>query len=337
MTNRLAETPTPVDATSQPPNIPASEANCAFARVGIADRRRGTSLPRRLCVTLAQLTTTKRNRPIDQVSLVEAERFEPSAAVLLVYVAEPAVFAAGHIAGSVHVAPAELVCGTPPATGRLPSRERLNGLFSRLGYHPGLDILAYDDEGGGWAGRFLWTLDVIGHRRWRYLNGGIHAWVAAGKPIATGAGYTPTPTAADLALDPSPVAEAEDLLSAMNDADQVIWDVRSAEEFRGERRAAKHAGHVPRAKHLDWLRLKNPDDHLRLSPNLPDLLRRHGISPDKAVITHCQTHHRSGLSYMVARLLGFPRIRAYHGSWSEWGNRDDLPIAVGDAETLQNE
>lgn len=273
-----------------------------------------------------------KERPIDQVSLVEAERFEPGTAILLVYVAEPAVFAAGHIAGSVHVAPADLVCSIPPATGRLPSRERLNGLFSRLGYGPDLDIVAYDDEGGGWAGRFLWTLDVIGYRRWRYLNGGIHAWRAAGKPVATGTGRIPTPTVADLTLDLSPVAEAEDVHSAMHDADQVIWDVRSAEEFRGERRAAKRAGHVPGARHLDWLHLKNPDDHLRLSPNLPELLRRHGITPDKSVVTHCQTHHRSGLSYMVARLLGFPRIRAYHGSWSEWGNRDDLPIAVGNAE-----
>lgn len=263
---------------------------------------------------------------------MEAEHFAPGAATLLVYVAEPAVFAAGHIAGSVHVAPAELVCGTPPATGRLPSRERLNELFSRLGYHPGLDIVAYDDEGGGWAGRFLWTLDVIGHRRWRYLNGGIHAWRAAGKPVATGAGRIPEPTNAEVTLDLAPAADAEDVRSAMHNDAQVIWDVRSAEEFRGERRAAKRAGHVPGATHLDWLRLKNPDDHLRLSPNLPELLRRQGITPDKSVITHCQTHHRSGLSYLVARLLGFPRIRAYHGSWSEWGNRDDLPIAVGDAE-----
>lgn len=288
----------------------------------------------RLCVTLAQATLQRGSAPIDQVSLVEAGEFEPGAEVLLVHVAEPAAFAVGHVPGAVHVAPAELICGVPPATGRLPSKERLNALFSRLGYRPDLDICAYDDEGGGWAGRFLWTLDVIGHRRWRYLNGGIHAWLAAGKPVATGAGRVPTPTAAQVALDSSPVAEAEDVLRAMNDPDQVIWDVRSAEEFRGERRAAKRAGHVPGAQHLDWLRLKDPDGHLRLMPDLPELLCRHGITPDKAVITHCQTHHRSGLSYMVARLLGFPRIRAYHGSWSEWGNREDLPIAVGDAEVV---
>jgi thiosulfate/3-mercaptopyruvate sulfurtransferase len=50
------------------------------------------------------------------------------------------------------------------------------------------------------------------------------------------------------------------------------------------------------------------------------------VDPARPVITHCQSHHRSGLSYMVGRLLGFANIRAYHGSWGEWGNRDDLPI-----------
>ena len=269
---------------------------------------------------------------MDDVGLVEAEDFEPDSSPLLVCVAEAPAFAAGHIPGSVHVAPAELVSGVAPATGRLPDLARLNGLFGRLGYRPDLDILAYDDEGGGWAGRFLWTLDVIGHRRWRYLNGGIQAWAAAGRPIERGTGRQPGQTSVALDIDPSPVAEAADVLQAIGDPEQVIWDVRSLAEYRGERRAAKRAGHVPGAVHLDWLALKNPRDHQRLVPDLEAQLGRLGILPDKSIITHCQTHHRSGLSYLVGRLLGFPRIRAYHGSWSEWGNRDDLPVAAGGPE-----
>ena len=265
--------------------------------------------------------------------MVEAEAFEPDPSLLLVYVAEPQVFAAGHIPGSVHVAPAELVGGVAPATGRLPDVERLSALFGRLGYRHDLNIVAYDDEGGGWAGRFLWTLDVIGHRRWRYLNGGTQAWVAARQSIERGAGRQPNPTSVALHIDPSPVAEAEDVLNAIEDPGQVIWDVRSLAEYRGERRAARRAGHVPGAVHLDWLDLKNPHDRHRLVPDLEALLRQHGITADKSIITHCQTHHRSGLSYLVGRLLGFPRIRAYHGSWSEWGNRDDLPVASGGPET----
>ena len=264
------------------------------------------------------------------MQLIEAADLALDSSHLLVQVAERASYAAAHIPGAVLVEPRELVCGVPPAPGRLPDLKRLTGLFRRIGYRPGLDIVAADDEGGGWAGRFLWTLDVIGHRRWGYLNGGLQAWVAAGRRVETGPGPAPQPTRVSLAIDPAPIAEAQDVLQAIRDPEQVIWDVRSAEEFRGLRRAARRVGHVPGAVHLDWLALKDPFDGQRLVPGLQGLLDRHGIARDKSIITHCQTHHRSGLSYLVARLLEYPNIRAYHGSWSEWGNRDDLPVSLDD-------
>jgi thiosulfate/3-mercaptopyruvate sulfurtransferase len=115
----------------------------------------------------------------------------------------------------------------------------------------------------------------------------------------------------------------------MEDPDQLIWDVRSAEEFAGARSGSRRAGHIPGAVNLDWMALKDPARQLRLVGDLEALLNSHGISHDRRIITHCQTHHRSGLSYLVGRLLGFPGIRAYHGSWAEWGNRDDLPVTTG--------
>jgi thiosulfate/3-mercaptopyruvate sulfurtransferase len=244
----------------------------------------------------------------------------------VVQVAEPGAFERAHIPGAVLVTPAELVDGRPPATGRLPDLERLTALIARIGYRPGRPVVVCDDEGGGWAGRFAWTLDVIGDRDWSYLNGGIHAWIAAGREFETGPGATPARSSFRPVLDLAPVAEAEDVLAAINAPDALVWDVRSAAEYRGERRAAARAGHIPGAVNLDWLDLRDPADAMRLVPDLGPLLARHGITPAHDVITHCQTHHRSGLSYMVGRILGFPRIRAYHGSWSEWGNREDLPI-----------
>lgn len=255
----------------------------------------------------------------------------PRPGVMLVHVAEAGAFHLAHLPGAILVEPRELVDGTPPAPGRLPDPARLQALFGRIGYRGDEHIVAYDDEGGGWAGRFLWTLDVIGHRRWSYLNGGIQAWHADGLPLETGPAAAITPTTPDLTLEPGPIAEVDDVLAAIDDPEQIIWDVRSAAEYRGEKSGARRAGHIPTALNMDWLLLMDPGRQMRLIEDLDERLSTLGLDPGKRVITHCQSHHRSGLSYLVGRLLGFREIRAYHGSWAEWGNRDDTPVVTGDA------
>ncbi len=260
--------------------------------------------------------------PTGSVSLLEPEelqtRLQSSDNLLLVQVSSEENFLQAHIPGAVLVTPRSLVCGIPPATGKLPDLDHLNELFGSLGYDPGLDIIVYDDEGGGWAGRFAWTLDVIGHRSWQYLNGGLHAWHGAGLPLAQGPG-TPRPaTQTHLSIDTSPIAEVADVLATIDDPEQVVWDVRSAEEYAGLRQVSARVGHVPGAINLDWLLLQDPARQYRFVQDIANTLEELGIS---------QTHHRSGLSYMLGRLLGLP-IRAYHGSWSEWGNLPDTPIEV---------
>lgn len=255
----------------------------------------------------------------------------PRSDIMLIHVADAAAYRQAHLPGALLVEPRELVSGQPPAPGSLPELPRLEALFARLAYTPGARIVVYDDEGGGWAGRFIWTLDIIGHRHWSYLNGGIHAWSAAGRPLEGGPGQDPRPTTVALTVDRQPIAELADLLAAVNDPGQVIWDVRSAAEYRGEKSGSRRAGHIPGAVNLDWLQLKDPARDLRLTLDLAGLLEAHGITRDKALITHCQSHHRSGLSYLAARLLNMPEVRAYPGSWAEWGSRDDTPVVQGSA------
>ncbi|MCB1644157.1 MAG: sulfurtransferase [Pseudomonadales bacterium] len=235
-------------------------------------------------------------------------------------------FNRAHIPGAVHVEPAELVSGTKPATGKLPDSERLHALFSRIGYTPDLHILAYDDEGGGWAGRFIWTLDVIGHSQASALNGGLLAWVDARGPLSnelTGR----EPTNPVLTIDRSVIAEKEDVLASLNDENTVIWDARSAEEYAGIRRVSDRAGHIPGAINLDWQLAMDQNRQLRIRADIADVLNQLGITPDKKVITHCQSHHRSGLTYLIGKSLGYD-IRGYHGSWSEWGNDPDTPVEI---------
>jgi len=265
--------------------------------------------------------------PQSHSSATIAERLDDPE-LLLVQVTSAERYAAGHIPGAVLVTPAELIDGRPPATGRLPATERLTTLFRRIGLSAEVEVVAYDDEGGGWAGRLLWTLDVIGHRRWGYLDGGLTAWAAENRRLAVQSDTRP-PTTVAIDIDPAPIAEADELLARLDDETLTVWDCRSAAEFAGARSGSKRAGHIPHARHLDWLDLMDPARALRLREDLPERLDRAGIRPSADIVTHCQTHHRSGLSYLVGRLLGFPRIRAYHGSWAEWGNRDDTPIETG--------
>ena len=253
---------------------------------------------------------------------------DTTADLRLIHVAAAEAYAAAHLPGALLVTPGELVHGAPPAPGRLPDAARLEALFGRLGYTGAETFVVYDDEGGGWAGRFAWTLDVIGHDRWAYLDGGIHAWAATGGALAHGDCHYPAPTRPTLTISTLPIAEIDDVLAAIDDPTQTIWDVRSREEFLGLRSGSARAGHIPGAVHLDWERLKDPVRDTRLVEDLPGLLAAHGIDPDHAIITHCQSHHRSGLSYLVGRILGFRNIRAYHGSWSEWGSRNDLPVSL---------
>ncbi len=247
--------------------------------------------------------------------------------VRIVQVTSAARFAAGHVPGAVLVTPNELVSGVAPAVGKLPDRKRLTALIQRLGLDHDTCVVAYDDEGGGWAGRLLWTLDVVGHRNWAYLDGGLNAWVADGLPLSTEIS-APTPSTAAITIDRDPIIDVEEILARLGDSSLAIWDCRSEAEYRGTKSGSARAGRIPGALHLDWLDLMDPTRHLRLRTDLPGLLAGAGIRREADIVTHCQTHHRSGLSYLVGRLLGLS-IRAYDGSWAEWGNRTDTPVETG--------
>lgn len=241
-------------------------------------------------------------------------------------------YAKHHIPGAVHLPFKLLQAGTAPAPGKLPGKESLEQVFSQLGLSADKHVIAYDDEGGGWAGRLLWTLDVLDHPHYSYLNGGLIAWINEGYAVST---QTPAiiPGLYHATFDPSAVADLDDVLSNYQKTDTVIWDARSAAEYDGTKVVAKHGGHIPGAINLDWLELMDRSRNLRFKPldELQNTLNSLGITANKTVITHCHSHHRSGLSYLLMKILGYPHIKAYHGSWGEWGNRDDTPVKTGSA------
>jgi thiosulfate/3-mercaptopyruvate sulfurtransferase len=267
------------------------------------------------------------------VSAAQAASGVGDASVLVVDLRKPDAFGVGHVPGAVRLDFAALVRGEPPVGGLLPAVDDLVALFSALGVSPGRQVLAYDDEGNGRAGRLVWTLNAMGHRAASILDGGVAAWGEAGLALEQGPGEPPAMAAFNAAPDASVVADKAWIRQHLGDPDVVFLDTRSPAEYRGEDVRSARGGHLPGAVSFDWVRAMEAEHHRRLRPaqallrELADL----GVTPERQVVAYCQTHHRSSHTYVVLRWLGFDRVRGYPGAWSDWGNDPDVPVSTGSA------
>lgn len=269
--------------------------------------------------------------PLLEPQAVHARLDDPSVRVIDLGPAEQ--FAAGHIPGALHLPYGAIVEQRPPVAGLLPAAERLQASFARLGIGADTRVVALDAEGGGAAGRLLWTLEALGHRRGSLLDGGLQAWHAAGLPLTreTDTEPRPRPTAPWPPREGAVLADAAYILERLDANDFRLLDARSSDEYDGSLARAARAGHIPGARHFEWTRGMDHGHHLRMRPadDLRAELAALDITPDHEVVVYCHTHHRSAFSYWMLRVLGFPRVRGYPGSWSDWGNRGDTPIETG--------
>jgi thiosulfate/3-mercaptopyruvate sulfurtransferase len=198
-------------------------------------------------------------------------------------------------------------------------------LFSLRGASPERPIVVYEKDSGLRAARAFWFLEYLGHPDVRVLDGGVDAWMAAGLPLTTDA-TAPVPGSWHGTPDPVFVATWRDVRASLERAQTCILDTRSDGEYTGRTVRARRGGAIPGAVHLEWTGNLAPDGRFKSADELRAMYESIGITRDRDVITYCQGGYRAAHSYLALRILDFPRVRPYVGSWKEWGDREDLPI-----------
>jgi thiosulfate/3-mercaptopyruvate sulfurtransferase len=188
-------------------------------------------------------------------------------------------------------------------------------------------IVVYEDISGMSAARAFWFLEYLGHADVHLLDGGFDAWRGAGLSVARDA-EAPKASAFRYEAVRERAATYQDMLEAIDVPGKVILDTRSEKEWLGTDRRAARGGTIPSAVHLDWVNHLTADGRLKPADAMQTMFEARGVTADKEVLAFCNTGYRSAHAYLVLRMLGYPRVRNYVGSWQEWGNRESCPVVV---------
>ncbi len=249
--------------------------------------------------------------------------------ILIVDLCQADSYIQNHVPSAVYLDYNWIVSSQKPCMGLLPDSNQLARILTAYGIGPDTHVIAYDDEGGGRACRFLWTLQTIGHQKLSLINGGIHAWAAEGLDLDQQIHF-PQPLAAtrEISYDDTLIANKDSILGQLKDDNTVILDTRSTPEFNGIKVFAARGGHIPGAVHYEWTNAMDKNNNLKLKDRdqIKHDLAELGVTPDKTIICHCQSHHRSAHTCIVLNSLGFNSVKGYPGSWSDWGNDPNTPI-----------
>jgi thiosulfate/3-mercaptopyruvate sulfurtransferase len=215
------------------------------------------------------------------------------------------------------------------------SKEQLEDLLSRAGVSNDTTIVLYGDNNNWFAAWAFWILKYYGHNDVRLLDGGRVKWLAEQRPLTTEVpSYERTHYQAQ---EPRRELRAlrDEVLSKLGQSGVALVDVRSPGEYSGEllappnlpQEGAQRGGHIPGAANVPWASAVREDGTFKSAEELRAIYEGKGITADKEVIAYCRIGERSSHTWFALRyLLGYPDVRNYDGSWTEWGSLIGVPI-----------
>jgi len=241
-------------------------------------------------------------------------------------------YSEGHIPGAVGWAWDTQLCDT--LRRDIIPRSAFEQLMTSSGIRNETSVILYGDNNNWFAAWAFWQLKIYGHADVRLMNGGRKKWIAEGRELVKDVPSHPKTSYRASAPDVSIRGFLPEVMKAVEQRAIQLVDVRSPQEFTGEILAppglpetCQRGGHIPTAKNIPWGKACNEDGTFKSVEELRQLYASAGITGDKPVIAYCRIGERSSHTWFVLKcLLGYPNVKNYDGSWTEWGNLVGAPI-----------
>lgn len=233
----------------------------------------------------------------------------------------------GHIPGAAFLSMGLLSNPDEPVQNMIATREQVSAALSGLGIGRDDTVVLYDRQSNLQSARAFWVLAYYQHPEIRVYNGGTTKWTSdGGSLVAEALGVTESSYQAAPA-DESMRTTWQYVVDHTDDPQTLMCDVRSPDEHLGRDVRAARGGHIPGSINLEWTVAVQPDGTFRPAPELYNLYTSAGFTPDRQIITYCQSGVRGAHTWFVlSELLGYPNVRNYDGSWAEYGNNPESPI-----------